>query len=173
MASHYRNLCCGPRKVQVSAKLLRTHHDVGATISFSRNHGNQGNARFGVSVKKLCATSNDSGPFLVCPGKVTGDIDQGDDGDAKSVQESDESSRFLPCVDVESSCHLIGLAGNNPDGATFYSTEADHDVGREQRLNLEERARVNDSLDDGGDVIRNRRAIRNNLVHPSVTIRDF
>jgi hypothetical protein len=65
------------------------------------------------------------------------------------------------------------LAGDNPDGATFDPTEANHDVGRKQRLNLEERARVNDPLDDGGDVIRNGRAIRNNVVHPPVTIRDF
>ena len=57
-------------------------------------------------------------------------------------------------VDVQDARHHGRLVGHDPDGEAVEAREADHGVGREGRVDLEEAVAVEDEVQDLADVVR-------------------
>ena len=68
---------------------------------------------------------------------------------------------------------MVGLVCHNPDRLSLYAAEPDHDIGGEKRLDFKEGSVVNEPVDDGGDIVGDRRAIGDNVVQFSVAVGDF
>src|SRR5690606_27288617 len=99
------------------------------------------------------SAADDTRPFLVCAGKVAGNVDESDDRDGERIAEAHEAARLLTRLDVQGSRHLRGLVGDDADRTSFDAAETDDDVRCEQRLNLDEVTIVDDMLDDRVNVV--------------------
>ena len=48
LRAHHRDLCRWPCEIHICAEMLRTHHDVGATVSLAGDDRDGGHCRLGV-----------------------------------------------------------------------------------------------------------------------------
>jgi hypothetical protein len=154
LAAHHGNFSGGPRQVDVSSELLRTHDDVSAAVRLARDDRDQRNGCFGICIEQLGATANNAAPLLVGARQITGDVDDGQNRNRERVAETNKTARLFTCFDVERAGHGAGLVGHNSDSATFNAGKADDDVGSKQWLDLEEVLVVDHALDDLVHVIR-------------------
>ena len=90
---------------------------------------------------------DDAPPLLRGPGQEAGDVDEGHQRDVEGVARADEARRLDRGVDVEHARERGGLVADDPDSVPTEPREAAHDVLRVRRLDLEERAVVDDRLD--------------------------
>src|SRR6266850_346125 len=93
---------------------------------------------------------DDAAILLRRAGKETRHIDEGQQRDVKRVTETHEAGGLGRGVDIEGSRQVIGLVGDDSDRTAIQTPEANDDVVREQRLNLEEILLIQD---DGNDVL--------------------
>ena len=82
------------------------------------------------------------------PGRKPGHVDEGQHGDVEGVAGADEPGGLLGGVDVQAAGEVHGLVGDDADRVAVDPAEADDDVRREQRVDLQELAVVEDGFDD-------------------------
>jgi hypothetical protein len=148
LRAHDGDLAGRPGEVDVGAQVLGTHDVVGAAVGLAGDDGDLGDGGLGVGVDELGAAADDAVPLLVGAGQEARDVDEGEDRDVEGVAGAHEPGRLLRGVDVEAAGELHRLVGDDADRAALDPAEADEDVRREQRLDLEELAVVDDVLDD-------------------------
>ena len=96
---------------------------------------------------------DDTVVLLAGTGQEAGYVDEGDERDIESVAETDETGTLAAGVAVEHTCHGLGLVGDDTDAHATHVGEADHQVGGELLVNLEEAAVVDDGVDNLLDVV--------------------
>lgn len=153
LGAHDGDLGGRPGEADVRAEGLRAHDDVGAAEGLADDDGDEGDARARIGGDELGSAADDPGALLLGAGPVSGDVDEGDDGDPEGVAEADESGGLLRGVDVEGARVDGRLGGDDPGGAPLEAREADEDRGREEGLDLEELLVVGDRLDDLDHVV--------------------
>ena len=136
-----------PGEVDVGAEVLGAHDVVGAAVGLAGDHGDLRDRRLGVGVDQLGAAPDDALPLLRRAGQEAGHVDEGEHREVEGVAGAHEARGLLAGVDVEGAGELGRLVGDDADRAALDPAEADQDVGREQRLHLEELAVVDDVLD--------------------------
>ena len=104
------------------------------TVSF-------GHRRLAVGVQQLRAVADDPAVFLVDAGQEPGHVDERDQRDVEAVAGPDEPRRLDRRVDVERAGQDRRLLRDDADAAAAEPREADDDVLRPARLDLEERRR--------------------------------
>ena len=94
------------------------------------------------------------------PGQEARHVDEGDERDVEGVAEAHEARGLDRAVDVEHAREHLRLVGDDADGAPVEAREADDDVLRAVLVDLEERAVVDDAVDDVVHVVGLVRACR-------------
>ena len=138
LRAHHRDLRGRPGEVDVGAEVLGAHHVVGAAVGLAGDDRDQRDGRLGVGVDQLRAAADDAVPLLVGAGQEAGHVDEGQHRDVEGVAGAHEAGGLLGGVDVEAAGELHRLVGDDADRAALDAAEADEDVRREQRLDLEE-----------------------------------
>ena len=142
-----------PAEVEVGADGLGAHDDVGAAIGLAQDDRHQRHGGGGVGVDDLGATADDAGVLLLGSGTVTGDVDEGDHRQPEGVAEAYEAGELLGGVDVQGAGIHQRLIGDDPHRVALEAGEADHDVGGELLLDLDELAVIDDGRDHLDDVV--------------------
>ena len=91
--------------------------------------------------------------LLLGSGTVAGDVDEGDHRQPEGVAEAHEAGELLRGVDVQGAGVHQRLVGDDPHRVALEAGEADHDVGSELLLDLDELAVVDDGRDHLDDVV--------------------
>ena len=102
--------------------------------------------------------------FLVDARQETRDVDEGDQRDIECVARPDEPRGLDRCIDVERAGQDRRLLRDDADTSTAESREPDDDVLRPGRLDLEERAVVDDATQDVVHVVRLARIVGHDVV---------
>ena len=98
--------------------------------------------------------ADDAVPLLVGARQEAGHVLEDDQRDPERVAEAHEPRALDGGVDVEHARQHGRLVRHDPDALAAEAGEADHDVGGEVRVDLEERAPVHHAPDDLVDVVR-------------------
>ena len=85
--------------------------------------------------------------FLSGPRQEAGNVHKGQDRNVEAVTKPHETRRLARAVDIEAAGQHHRLVGDDPDRRTLHAREADNDVARKVRLDLEEVGIVDDLLD--------------------------
>ncbi len=124
------------------------------SVGFSRDHGQLGHGRLAIGEDELGSVSDDAAPFLLRAGKEAGNVLQGDERDVEGVAEADETGALDRGIDVENTRHVEGLVRDDTHDVPVQARESDDDILGPQGLHLEERAVIDDEVDDLVDVVR-------------------
>ena len=95
LGPHDGQLRGGPGQREVGAHRLGVHDHVGAPVSLAGDHLDAGHGRLTVGVEQLRPVPDDPPVFLVDAGQEPGHIDEGDQGNVKSVASANEPSPLL------------------------------------------------------------------------------
>src|SRR5439155_21907259 len=98
--------------------------------------------------------AGDPAVLLVAARQVTGHIDERDDGDAEGVGKANEPGRVHWGVVVDGSRQYLRLVADDAYDVAAKPAEPDDDVGREERLHLEELTAIQHSRDNLAHVVR-------------------
>src|SRR5437879_3059286 len=82
---HHGDLGSGIREIDVGAKMLRSHHAVGAAIRFSRDHCDFRDGGLGERVEELGAVPDNAPELLACTRKESGYILESEQGNVERV----------------------------------------------------------------------------------------
>src|SRR5437870_13655366 len=99
--THDRELGRRPSEVEVSADVLRTHDVVRAAVCFPRDDRDLRDGRLTESKQELRAVSDDAVVFLLLPGKESGNVNEGEQGNVEAIAEPNEPRSFDRGIDVE------------------------------------------------------------------------
>ena len=72
--------------------------------------------------------TNDTAPFLICARQETRNVNEVNDWNIESITETDETGRFVRCIDVQATSHYFWLVSNDTNGLTIKTSEASDDV---------------------------------------------
>ena len=89
--THHCNFGRGPSVVDITAKLLAAHHDVGTTIAFAECDSYLGNGRFAVGIEQLGTMVDDTIILLSRAGKEAWYVDEGDKRNVEGIAETHET----------------------------------------------------------------------------------
>ena len=159
LGAHHRDLRGRPREVHVAADVLAAHDVVRAAVGLARDDRQLGDRRLAVGVQQLRAVADDPAVLLVDARQEARHVDERHQRDVEAVAGPDEPRRLRRGVDVEGAGEDRGLLRDDADTAPAEPREAGEDVRRPARLDLEERAVVDDALDDLVHVVRLARVV--------------
>ena len=142
LRAHHGDLRGGPGEGHVCPEVLGVHDHVGTTVGLARDHGHLGHGGLGEGVQQLGPSADDPPVLLRRPRKEPRHVLEHHQRDVEGVAEPDEARRLLGGLVVERSGEDLRLVGHDPDRAAVQAREADQDVGRPQREDLEELALV-------------------------------
>ena len=97
---------------------------------------------------------DDAAELLRGPRQEARDVDEGDQRDVERIAEADETGALDRRIDVEHTGERLGLVADDADHVTVEAREADHQVLRVERGDLEEVVVVDDQLDHLLHVVR-------------------
>src|SRR6185437_7511444 len=116
--------------------------------------------------------ADDAAVFLLDAWQEARNVLKGDDGDVEAVAEADEARALIRRVDVEHASQHGRLLRDDADRTAIHAGEADDDVARPLRMNLEKAATVDHRLDDQLHVIRLIGVVGNDLIQRFFGARD-
>ena len=97
---------------------------------------------------------DDAAKLLPRAGKEAGHVFKRQKRDIERVAEAHEARAFDRGVDIEASCQVRRLIGDDADRAPVHAREPDHEVPREVLVHFEELAVIDYAVDDVLDVVR-------------------
>jgi hypothetical protein len=144
--------------------VLGRHYVVSTTIRFPCNEGDLWHGGLSISVQQFSAVFNDSVPLLGRSREEPGDIAEGNNGDLEGVAESNESSGFNRCVDVQTASKDLWLVRDNTDRLTLDFNKSSEDVFGVRWHNLVELVPVSHRLDSNLHIVGLVRVVRDDVV---------
>ena len=151
--SHDGDLGLGPREDDVGSEGLAAHAEVRPSVGLADDHGDEGNGGFAVGVEHLGAVADDAPEFLLGAGEVSGNVDEGDDGDVEGVTVADEAAGLVGGVDVKTAGKVVGLVGYDAHNAASHPAVPGEDVPGPELLDFEEVSVVKDAPEDVTHVV--------------------
>ena len=121
--THYSDFGCRPSVYLISAQILGTHSEVRTTICFTSDNSNFWYCCFRVSIQHFSTMTNDTAPFLICARQETRNVNEVNDWNIESITETDETGRFVGCIDVQATSHYFWLVSNDTNGLTVKTCE--------------------------------------------------
>ena len=161
---HHRDLGRRIRVVEVRADVLARHHAVRAAVRLARDDGDLRHRRFGERVEQLRAGADDAAVLLPHARQEARHVLERDERDVERVAEAHEARGLHRRVDVETPGEHRRLIGDDADRPAAQPREADDDVLREVPMHFEERAVVDDGVNQIVDVVRLVRLLRHQPV---------
>ena len=74
--------------------MLRRHNAVRSTVSFSRDHRDLWNSRFGEGIEQFCSVSDYAVMLLIYAGQETRDVFESDQRDIEAIAKPHKTGRF-------------------------------------------------------------------------------
>ena len=93
--------------------------------------------------------------LLLHPGQKSGHIDKREQWDIKGIAESNEAGHLVRGIDVERPRENAGLIGDDPSRAPLDAPETDHYILGKAGLDFEEVLMVEQTHEQGTNVIGN------------------
>ena len=134
--------------------MLRTHHVVRTAIGLARNQRQLRHRCFAIRVEQLGAMANDAAPLLLGTRQEARHVNEGENRNAEGVAGAHKARGLLARGDVEHARELARLVADNANRVSIETREAHHDIAGVRRLDLEERAIVDDRANHGVHVVR-------------------
>ena len=78
--------------------------------------------------------TNDTAPFLICARQETRNVNEVNDWNIESITETNETRRFIRCVNIQATSHYFRLVSNNTNGLTIKTCKASNDICSKERL---------------------------------------
>ena len=141
LRAHDRDLGRRPREVHVAADVLAAHDVVRAAVCLAGDDRQLRDRRLAIGVQQLRAVLDDPAVFLGDARQEAGHVDERHERHVEAVAGPDEPRRLDRRVDVERAGEDRRLLRDDADAAAAEPREADEDVRRPARLDLEERRR--------------------------------
>ena len=146
--------------------MLRAHHVVRPAVGLARDHGDLSDGGLGVRVDQLGPAPDDAVPLLARAGQEAGYVDERDHRDVEGVARAHEARGLLGRRDVERAGEVHRLVRDHADRPALDPAEADHDVLRVERLDLEKV--LDHGLDHGVHVVGLVRRVRDQPVKSKI-----
>src|SRR5215467_7085291 len=162
---HDGDLPLGKREGGVGLEGGAAHGVEARAIALAHDHGDLGHGGLGGGEDHLGAVTDDPRPFHLGPHHEAGDVGEIDEGDVEGVAQPDEARGLVRGVDHEDATLDLGLVGHDAHGAAADAREAGDDLLSEEPLDLEERACVDDAVDELVHVEPLALIVRHDLFH--------
>jgi len=95
-----------PGKYHIGAQVPGTHGDVGPSVAFSGDYRQLWHGSLRITPEELGAMTDNPSPLLLCPRKVAGNVNQGDQRDVECVASSYKPAGFVGSIE-----QLTGKSG--------------------------------------------------------------
>src|SRR4051794_35007857 len=151
--SHDADLGVGPGEGEIGSEVARVHDDVRPTIRLAQGDGYAGGRRDAERAQQRRAVADHTRLLLADAGQEAGGVDEDDERHAEAVAQVDEPGALLRGLRVQAAAEVVRLVGDDADRRALDQGQADHEVARPARAELEHLARVDDARDHVADVV--------------------
>src|SRR3989475_9621317 len=152
--THDRELRRRPSEVEVPADVLRTHDVVRPAVRFPRDDRDLRDGRLAEGEQELRAVTDDAVVLLLLPGKESGNVDEGEQGNVEAIAEPHEPRSFDRRIDVERPRLNLRLIPDDPGGSPLEASKTNDDILSPLFMDLEPRIAVDDPPDHVSHVVR-------------------
>src|SRR2546426_5642471 len=142
--SHDGDLRGRPCEVEVPADVLRTHDVVGTAVRLPRDDRDLRDRRLAEGEQELRAVADDAVVFLLLPGKESGNVDEGEQGNVEAIAEPHEPRSFDRRIDVERPRLNLRLIPDDAGGSPLEASKTNDDILSPLFIDLEPRNAVDD-----------------------------
>ena len=116
LRTHNSDFSGGVGIVDVPPVVLAAHDVVGTAVGLSGHHGDFGHRGLAVGVDDFGPVFNDATVLLAYTRQKTRNINKGYQRNVEGITGSHKPSTFHGGVDVQASCHILGLVRHNSHG---------------------------------------------------------
>ena len=153
VGAHHGDLGGRQRDAGVGFEAGSRHRVQAGAVGLAEDHRDRGHGGLAHRREHLGAVTDDALALDLRADHEPGDVAQVEQGDTEGVAQRDEAGRLVGRVDEEHAALHGRVVGDDAERVAVEVTEADHELGGEQRLQLEEAVLVDEPVDHAPHVV--------------------